>query len=70
MPDHYPELFTPVKLGDIALKNRLVMGPMTRARSPQRVPTDAVVTYYSQRAGAGLIITEATQVDNFSFLEQ
>jgi N-ethylmaleimide reductase len=55
-------LFSPITLGDIALKNRLAMAPMTRARSPERVPTDSVVQYYAQRAGAGLIITEATQI--------
>jgi N-ethylmaleimide reductase len=62
MPQHYPALFTPVTLGDIALRNRLIMAPMTRARCPDRVPTDSVVTYYTQRAGAGLLITEATQI--------
>ena len=55
-------LFTPVKLGDIALKNRVLMAPMTRARVPERIPNDASVTYYAQRAGAGLIVTEATTV--------
>lgn len=55
-------LFSPVTLGDIALKNRLAMAPMTRARSPERIPTESVVQYYAQRAGAGLIITEATQI--------
>ena len=62
MSTHYPALFTPATLGEIRLSNRLVMAPMTRARCPQRMPTDSVVSYYSQRAGAGLIITEATQV--------
>jgi N-ethylmaleimide reductase len=62
MSTQYPALFSPVKLGELTLTNRLVMAPMTRARCPDRVPTDSVVTYYAQRAGAGLIITEATQV--------
>jgi len=57
-----PTLFSPVELGDIALKNRVVMSPMSRARVPDRIPTDATVTYYAQRAGAGLIVTEATTV--------
>jgi N-ethylmaleimide reductase len=55
-------LFTPIKLGDIELKNRIVMAPMTRARVPERTPNDSSVTYYTQRAGAGLIVTEATTV--------
>ena len=55
-------LFTPITLGDIDMKNRILMSPMTRARVPERVPTDSTVTYYAQRAGAGLIVTEATTV--------
>ena len=42
-----------VTLGNISMKNRLAMAPMTRARSPERVPTESVATYYAQRAGAG-----------------
>ncbi|MGO4913070.1 alkene reductase [Leeuwenhoekiella sp. W20_SRS_FM14] len=51
-------------LGDITLKNRVVMAPMTRSRAdnPGNVPTDIHVKYYTQRAGAGLIITEGSQV--------
>ena len=56
------KLFTPITLGDVELRNRILMSPMTRARVPGRVPTDSTVTYYAQRAGAGLIITEATTV--------
>lgn len=55
-------LFSPVSLGAIELKNRVVMAPMTRARSPENIPTPSNATYYAQRAGAGLILTEATQV--------
>jgi N-ethylmaleimide reductase len=55
-------IFQPIKLGDIELKNRILMSPMTRARVPTRVPNDSSVTYYAQRAGAGLIVTEATTV--------
>ncbi len=56
------DLFSPVQLGATLLNNRLVMAPMTRARTPSTVPTDAMVQYYAQRASAGLLITEATQV--------
>tara|TARA_R110002051_G_scaffold87634_3_gene154395 strand:+ start:946 stop:2058 length:1113 start_codon:yes stop_codon:yes gene_type:complete len=51
-------------LGDITLKNRVVMAPMTRSRAENagNVPTDLHVEYYTQRAGAGLIITEGSQV--------
>ncbi|WP_062309092.1 alkene reductase [Polynucleobacter sinensis] len=56
-------MFTPVKLGAIELKNRLVMAPLTRMRAIDGdVPNPLAQTYYSQRAGAGLIITEATQI--------
>lgn len=55
-------LFTPVQLGALELKNRVVMAPMTRSRTPSTVPTPSMATYYAQRAGAGLILTEATQV--------
>ncbi|MDP3675629.1 MAG: alkene reductase [Novosphingobium sp.] len=55
-------LFTPVALGAISLANRIVMSPMTRDRAgPGDVPTPAMVEYYRQRAGAGLIVTEGTQ---------
>ena len=54
--------FTPFKLGDIAVSNRFAVAPMTRARAPSRVPSDSMIKYYQQRAGAGLIITEATQL--------
>ena len=55
-------LFDPVKFGDIELANRIVMAPLTRNRSPKAVPNDLNVTYYEQRAAAGLIITEGTPV--------
>jgi len=47
-------------LGPLSLKNRIVMAPMTRNRAIGNVPNDMMVTYYSQRASAGLIITEGT----------
>lgn len=56
-------LFAPLQLGDLTLPNRIVMPPMTRARAARgEVPTDLMALYYSQRASAGLIITEGTQV--------
>jgi N-ethylmaleimide reductase len=52
-------LFAPARLGSLELANHLVMAPMTRNRAtPDHVPTDLMVTYYTQRATAGLIITE------------
>ncbi len=55
------KLFTPAQFGDLHLKNRVVMAPMTRSRSTDTaVPTPEMVDYYSQRAGAGLIIAEGT----------
>jgi N-ethylmaleimide reductase len=53
-------LFSPYRLGSIELKNRTVMSPMTRSRSPENVPGPLVAKYYAQRAEAGLIITEGT----------
>jgi N-ethylmaleimide reductase len=56
-------LFDPVQLGDIHLANRIVMAPLTRDRAdPDRVPTALMAQYYTQRATAGLLISEATQV--------
>ena len=57
-----PTLFDPTQLGDIALKNRIVMAPLTRNRSPHQVPGAIAIDYYRQRASAGLILTEATSV--------
>jgi N-ethylmaleimide reductase len=56
-------LFLPYRLGDIELNNCLVMAPMTRSRAVERnVPNPIATTYYAQRASAGLIVSEATQV--------
>jgi N-ethylmaleimide reductase len=56
-------LLTPYKLGDLKLSNRMVMAPMTRCRAISgNVPGPLSVTYYAQRASAGLIITEGSQV--------
>jgi N-ethylmaleimide reductase len=53
------DLFTPVKLGALRLRNRIVMAPMTRSRAGvDGVPTGIMVDYYRQRASAGLIISE------------
>jgi 2,4-dienoyl-CoA reductase-like NADH-dependent reductase (Old Yellow Enzyme family) len=60
---HMPTLFDPIQLGDIAAKNRVLMSPLTRGRSTnEHVPTDIMIDYYRQRAGAGVIITEGTGV--------
>ena len=58
-----PSLFDPLHLGPLTLKNRIVMAPLTRQRSgAARTPGPMVAEYYRQRAGAGLIISEATSV--------
>jgi N-ethylmaleimide reductase len=51
-------LFESYPLGDLKLRNRVVMAPMTRNRAPGNVPNELMVEYYRQRASAGLIITE------------
>jgi N-ethylmaleimide reductase len=58
------DLFTPLNLGELTLPNRMVMAPLTRNRAamPGNVPQAMNATYYAQRATAGLIISEATQV--------
>ncbi len=56
-------LFEPYKLGDLTLPNRIVMAPLTRNRAGAGlVPTDLTAQYYAQRATAGLLITEASQI--------
>jgi N-ethylmaleimide reductase len=55
-------LFDPIHFGEIELRNRVVMAPLTRNRSPKAIPNDLNVTYYEQRASAGLLITEGTPV--------
>ena len=56
-------LFDPIRLGDLALPNRIAMAPVTRARSGlDGVPSAANAAYYAQRATAGLIVSEATNV--------
>lgn len=60
-----PSLHDPITVGDLTLKNRVIMAPLTRCRATGtdgRVPNDLMETYYVQRASAGLILTEATIV--------
>jgi N-ethylmaleimide reductase len=57
-------LFTNLKIGNLTLHNRIIMAPLTRMRStqPGDIPNQLNATYYTQRASAGLIISEATQI--------
>ncbi len=58
-----PNLFDPIQLGAISAPNRILMAPLTRGRADKNaVPTDMMVEYYTQRASAGLIISEATGI--------
>ncbi len=58
-----PGLFTPLKLGELDLPNRIIMAPLTRCRTDEsRVPNALMKEYYVQRASAGLIISEATVI--------
>ena len=59
-----PTLFDPINIGDLRLRNRIVMAPLTRIRASGqgRVPNALMRDYYVQRASAGIIITEATSV--------
>jgi N-ethylmaleimide reductase len=59
-----PSLYDPIRIGAIDCANRLVMAPLTRSRAGEgQVPSAMAAEYYGQRASAGLIITEATQVN-------
>ncbi len=60
-----PSLFDPMTVGDLTLPSRIIMAPLTRSRgtgTDGRVPNDLMVEYYSQRASAALILSEATAV--------
>ena len=58
-----PSLFDPIRLGAVTAGNRIFMAPLTRARATMdHVPTPMMIEYYRQRAGAGLIISEATGI--------
>ncbi len=59
-----PKLHDPLRLGALTLPNRIIMAPLTRCRAGAgRVPTELMADYYTQRASAGLILSEATAVD-------
>ncbi|MCB8875076.1 alkene reductase [Acidisoma silvae] len=59
-----PTLFDPIRVGSLDLPNRIIMAPLTRARATEdRVPTELMRDYYVQRATAGLILTEATNIN-------
>ena len=57
-------LFTPVRMGKLELRNRIVMAPLTRMRAANsgHAPTELHAEYYAQRASAGLIIGECTEI--------
>ena len=58
-----PRLFDPLQLGALEISNRILMAPLTRARAGREgVPNELMARYYAQRAGAGLIISEATGI--------
>jgi len=67
MASQLSALAAPLKMGELTLKNRVVMSGMTRARCPNKIPTEHVVEYYRQRAGAGLLITEATCINELGY---
>ncbi|MDX1729064.1 MAG: alkene reductase, partial [Pseudoalteromonas tetraodonis] len=58
-------LFSSISLGPYTLKNRIVMPPLTRSRStvPGNIPNEVMATYYAQRASAGFMVTEGTQIE-------
>ena len=60
---NHPTLFDPLQIGPLHLPNRIIMAPLTRARSgAERIPNALMAEYYAQRASVGLIISEATSV--------
>lgn len=64
----FPNLFSAGRLGQIELPNRIVMAPLTRSRADDATdaPSPFAPTYYGQRAEAGLIITEATNISRMA----
>lgn len=69
----HPALFQPLQAGALALPNRVLMAPLTRSRADHgHVPNALMAEYYAQRAGAGLIVSEATMVmeGNCSFVSE
>ncbi|MCU5774376.1 alkene reductase [Erwiniaceae bacterium BAC15a-03b] len=61
----HKSLFTPFQLGEFTLRNRIALPPLTRCRSeqPGNIPGDMMVEYYRQRASAGFMVTEGTQIE-------
>jgi N-ethylmaleimide reductase len=57
-------LFDTIQVGSMLLHNRVAMAPLTRNRAPHAIPTPSMATYYTQRASAGLLITEATAISH------
>jgi N-ethylmaleimide reductase len=69
----FPHLFKPLKVGSLVLPNRILMAPLTRCRAGlEHIPNDMMATYYSQRATAGLLIAEATMIQekNSAFIAE
>lgn len=64
-------LFTPLKVGDITVPNRIQIAPMTRNRSDKTVPSDLMAEYYAQRArgGAGLIVSDGVLITRQGYVE-
>ncbi|RSL16700.1 2,4-dienoyl-CoA reductase-like NADH-dependent reductase (Old Yellow Enzyme family) [Edaphobacter aggregans] len=61
---NHPSLFDPIQVGDLHLPNRIFMAPLTRLRgTPDHIPKPIMVDYYTQRASAGLIISEGIPID-------
>ena len=61
-------LFDPISLGDLSLKNRIIMAPLTRGRAGEsRTPNSLMAEYYSQRASAGLIISEGVAISEQAY---
>ncbi len=59
-----PKLLDPITIGDLSLRNRVILAPLTRCRASEgRVPNALMAEYYGQRASAGMILSEATSVD-------
>lgn len=64
---NFPELFQPLKVGSLVLANRIVMAPLTRCRAGlEHVSNAMMATYYAQRASAGLLIAEATMIQEYN----
>ena len=63
---HYPNLFSPIQIGNTTVKNRIFMPPLSTNLADKGYVTDALIEHYSNRAkgGVGLIITEVTTVED------